>query len=330
MKVAAIIGILALLRPLGASAAVYDDAGTAAGSFLSLGGGARTLAMGGAGVAEQKGPNAIFTNPAQLAREDRGGGSFTHGIYLEGTSLEQLAVSVPTPAGSFGIAMSAFRVGEIESYDNSGTPLGTFSPWDLSLSAAYAYPLGPVAVGGLVSYLQSELAPGSRARGFCADAGVSACPLPDFSVGISLQHMGTPLEYDREANALPLTIRAGASYELDEAGLVFVSDVMKPKDESASIRMGVNKAARVGETVGMNLRAGWRSGAGGGGVAGLALGGGISWRVVEDFMDWPARVRAVGEKSPPNYRISLACVDYAWTPMGELGQAHWFSFALMF
>ena len=56
----------------------------------------------------------------------------------------------------------------------------------------------------------------------------------------------------------------------------------------------------------------------------VAAGGGLHWHPAQGFAG-----RGGAEKRK-TYFVSAVRVDYAWTPMGELGEAHWFSFGLVF
>ncbi len=311
------------------SAAGADgNAGTCSAEFLNVGGGARSLAMGGTGVAGLEEPAAIWLNPAGIARQKEGGGSFMHGAYLEGMAMEQLALAVPTPIGSVGGAISALRVGETDVFNNAGTREGTFSPLEVAITGAYARVIRMAVLGAAVSYLHSQLAEGVKTSGVSVDIGASANPVPDLSVGASVQHLGSSLEYVGESAAIPLTIRGGISYRMKTAGLILASDVVKPSDEALSLRIGLEENMEAGRNMVLSARGGWRSGTAAGSLSGLTAGGAVCWYPKEDFLRRPEG--SDDSVWPSRYRLSGISVEYAWTPLGDLGQAHWFSFALIF
>ena len=284
--------------------------------------------MGGTGVAEIREPAAIWINPAQLAWLGAPEISFMHGVWVEDVALEQLAVAMPTPFGRFGGALTVLRISDIESFDASGNLTGTFSPLDLSLTGAYAYAFGDLAFGVAGTYLRSKLASDARATAFAGGAGVSFTPQPALTISVAALHLGSALKFDQKAASLPVTIRGGASYLLPAYGVTLAADAIKPRDGDLSVHVGAEERIPLREELSVNVRGGWRSRApSGGSVSGATAGGGLLWQPVKGF-GGSRRVREFGEeRSHPVRAIRL---DYAWTPMGELGAAHWFSVALIF
>ena len=294
-------------------------AGTKGFSGINLGGSARLLAMGGAGTAGVREPAAIWVNPARLAGMQAPEMSFTHGVWLVDTTLEQFAGAYPTPLGILGGAFSIVRAGEIDEFDKNGVETGSFTPADSEFSGAYAVSLGSFAFGAVASYLRSELADDATAAAFAGGFGAGFAPHPALTVSAAVLHVGSSLKYDRKASSLPATLRGGVSYSLRSAGVSLAADAVKPGDGEIEFRGGAEEEFRVLDELSASVRCGWHSLAPGpgGGTTGISAGGGITWR--------PGRGLGDSERD-----ISAVRVDYAWTPMGDLGAAHWFSFALIF
>jgi hypothetical protein len=305
--------------------------GTASGAGVSLGGSTRSLAMGGAGMAVLEEPAAIWLNPAQIARLNTYALSLMHGIWVEDVLLDQVAVAIPAPVGRFGGALTYLRVQDIEMFDATGRSTGTFTPSDLTATGAYAMVSGPLVFGVAGKYVQSELASGVKATAVAADAGVSFTPMPNLTFAAAGLHLGSTLKYDRVGARLPATVRGGVAYLLPGSHVALVTDLVKPIDGDVIAHLGVEEGVSFHRTLGLDLRAGWHTGAPRGSLSGASAGCGVNW-VPEAGLDEPGVVSGSGSPFGASraYPIKGVSVDYAWTPMGELGVAHWFSLLLSF
>lgn len=311
--------LLAAADVRGESAAL----GTASGSSFSLGGSARVLAMGGAGTAAVEEPAAIWVNPAQMARLDRHAVSFMHGVWVEDVALEQIALVLPGPQGRFGVAVTVLRVRDVEGYDAAGNSTGAFTPMDISVAGGYSFESGPLAFGAAGKYVKSELAEGAVAVAGAADAGVSYRPVPNLNLSAAGLHVGSNLKYERESARMPTTLRGGAAYVFPGAGVTVAADGVKPLDGDLAVHLGVEESFALLDTVNFDLRGGWHSGAPRGDLSGASAGCGVEW--APPFVAPPPSLGG-----DPSYPIRGVRVDYAWTPLGELGAAHWFSFLIRF
>jgi hypothetical protein len=106
--------------------------GTNAASELLIPVGARYIAMGGASLAMVKGVEAIFWNPAGLARADyTASATFSRMTYIADMNLNYVAVAAKFGGlGSIGFSIKALDIGDIlvtteEFPDGTGA---TFSP----------------------------------------------------------------------------------------------------------------------------------------------------------------------------------------------------------
>jgi hypothetical protein len=251
-----------------------------------------------------------------------------HGIWVEGVSVEQFAVAQPTKYGSFAGGFTAMRAGSYDMYNAAGTATGKYSPGDMSVSVAYAFGWKMLAFGVAGSWLKSSLADGVGAASGAFDAGVSVTPITPLTVSVSALHMGGSFKYGSGAESLPMTVRGGAAFSFGKTGLTAAAEAVKPADGNMEIRAGAEEEFAAGKELMVAARGGWKNGAPQGGVAGLTLGGGIRW--YPDKSDPDEGDAFTSTDGETGYRIGAIGVDYAWTPMGELGNAHWFSIALIF
>lgn len=309
-----------------AARAAAPGAGTASGTVVHLGSTARVLAMGGGGMADVAEPGAIWLNPAELAREHGPASSFLHGAWVEGVALDQFAVSSPTSLGTVGGSVMMLRAGDIPGYDAAGVSTASFAPADTLASLAWATAVDRYTLGAAASYLSSQLADDAKASAFALDVGGGAQVLPELALSAAVQHLGGQLNYHAMGARLPAMIRAGAAYAIPAYRITVVLDAVKPQDGSAGIRAGAEERLIVREDLSLAVRAGYHTDGPRGGAAGAAAGAGFDWHPAGGFG---------GEAQPPgdasrSSLVKAVRVEYAWTPLGELGAANWFSVALIF
>ncbi len=299
-----------------------------AATGLALAGTARSLGMGGAGVAEPGEAGAVWLNPGNLGWLTTPEMAFLHGQYVADIGVNQLSAAIPAPYGgaAFGVAWTG--LGEMDSYNAVGTKVGTFEPGDLSLTAAYGYGAKLWAAGVGLGWVRSELAADARASAVSADAGASVRPMPMLTLGVAVQRVGGKLTYDTEAASLPLTIRGGAAVSVPGIPVTAALDAVMIGDDDLSIRAGVEGRREVKPGLDARARAGYRTGAPAGGVSGLAAGAAVTWRPEHGFFD--REFSRLDDPASRSYRLAAVRIEYAWTPMGDLGNAHWFSLGLLF
>lgn len=312
-------------------AAMLGSAAAFAGSVssgLALAGTARSMGMGGAGAAASMDAGAVWLNPANLGWLAAPEAAFMHGQYVADIGVDQLAVAIPVAHGGAAIAAAWTGLGSIESFNAAGVSVGEFSPGDTSLTLAYGYGTKMWAAGAGLGWIRSELASDARATAWSGDAGVSLRPLPMLTVGASVQRAGGTLTYDRESAALPMTIRGGGAVALPMLPVTLAVDGVRTGDEDLSIRGGAEGRHEVKPGLELRVRGGWRTGTPSGGVSGLAAGAAMTWRPATGFID--RELLRMSDDGGQSFWLTAVRVEYAWTPMGDLGQAHWFSLGLLF
>ena len=302
--------------PTGAFSA--NAAGTTGASFLNNSFGARAAAMGGAVAAGAQGAEALFQNPAALARlqpESPSEVALGYDALIE--TAYQGAAAYARPLGRDG-ALGAGLVYASQSaqttYTNVGDASGNFTPLDVAAGAGYARRIGPVALGAGLKMIRSSLADQSGTSA-AVDLGVLAKHVADvgegpIDVGGSATNLGPPLKLGATASPLPLNVRAGALWHVSpnfDAAL----DIVCPVDQDPYAAFGAEArfpAAMVGSARPWvaSVRAGYNQNAGRtvDGFAGVSFGGGLDFAALR--------------------------VDYAWIALGALGNANRITLAFRF
>ena len=274
-----VVGLaLAVVRP---AAAAGEAAGTAAGSFLSIGNGASALSMAGATLASGNDLAAAAWNPASLARLSALQFSLTHAPLPGGATQEWFAAGGRMGGGETRWALQTLfqRESGIEGRDASNNPTGSLSASDLAVGARLAHRLGnrvDVGVGG--EWVHESLA-SSSGSGFAFDAGLRGEAGP-FGIAVAARHLGGGMSYNGVRYDLPAVVAAGASWTDAAHGVRVNADFESPTHYFQTVRVGGEWMWK-GQ---LALRAGYRSELGGtsterlsGPTFGLGTGVGTMW-----------------------------------------------------
>ena len=317
--------------------------GSAAAPFLTLGGGARSAGLGHAYTAEALGAEALFWNPAGIARPVEGpAGSvvYSHAEWLLEIDRDAAALAVPVGPGVVGL--SVLRVGygdmEVTTVDQPDGTGETFSGSDLAVGLSYAQALtDQFTIGGTAKVVrQSVWDMSSQAFAFDLGLLLQTDYLGGLRLAASIQNFGTKMQLngvntetivdvypDTEGNApqlgrletesfdLPLSFRFGASVPIISAGgaeLRAFADANQVVDNSLNADLGAELMySLAGTTVG--LRAGYRDALLGDDVAShLSFGAGL---------DVPAG----------NTRIGF---NFAYLPFEHLNDTQMFDLSIRF
>jgi outer membrane protein OmpA-like peptidoglycan-associated protein len=201
-----------------ARAHAISGEGTTAATFLKIGVGPRAVAMGEsyAGIADD--PSAVYWNPAGMSQISGPALMAMHAFWLQSTYLEQLAGTLPLPAGTGGFSLVYLNAGDILRSEASDTPdspfRGTFSANDLAFTAAYAYPYDAHLSVGAAVKLFSETIDSQASVGWAADlAFLYKLPWPAWKLGAVVQNLGPATAFQDEYARLPINIKVGASWQ---------------------------------------------------------------------------------------------------------------------
>jgi len=230
-----VVGIALLTVP----SFIRAFSGSTGAAFLELPTAARPAAMGGAYTALASDAYAIGWNPAGLGVLPNPEVSATHLLHIQNTSNSHLSYVQPLgPRQGVGVSLQYFRPGSITQRDANDRVTGSFDGYAGSFGVGYGYRFSSEWSAGLqIKTIREKIADVSGSA-WAGGAGVLYRPLPDWSFGASVDHLGTDLELLQEADDLPQTYRAGAAYLWNKKFTVAV-DAVKKKQADVSGHLGL-------------------------------------------------------------------------------------------
>lgn len=298
---------------LGAACPGASAEGTTGGQFLRIGVGAKATALGETG-ATITGAQSMFYNPAGLAAVTGTEFVFSQVKWIMDVNYSNLALVKGNGDRAYGLAVNYLSLPSIGKYDKYGNSLGeSYSVSDMAVAFGYARRLTPrKAWGADVKYISSRLESES-ATAFAADAGVSYSAVPGtLETGFALQNLGSRLKYVSAGDPLPLNARLGGRYLIrltDNTGdknrqnVSVLADLNSMKGAGFYANLGLELQVNYVEGTLCALRAGYKTQASGS-AGGISFGFGLE--------------------------MAKYTVDYAFSSMGELGQAHRLSLTMRF
>ena len=228
--------VLALASP---ARAAGDAAGTAAGSFLSIGTGTSVLSMAGATLASGHDLASASWNVASLAHVNALEFSLAHSPLPGGATQDWLAGGgrLGGARTRWGLQALFHREGDIDGRDAANNPTGTVSASDLALGASLAQPLGAfVTAGAGIEWVHESLA-GTDGSGVSFSAGLRA-DAGSFGVALAARHLGGQMRYPGASYDLPQVLAGGVSWTDPERGLRVNADLESPSHYWPSARVG--------------------------------------------------------------------------------------------
>ncbi|MBL8023277.1 MAG: PorV/PorQ family protein [Elusimicrobia bacterium] len=265
--------------------------------FLRLPTGARTSALGGAGVAEATGLAGIQINPAGLGRIWRDEVSLSGARWIDDVDVQNLGFAHPFMAGgALAGGLTTLSYGDIPGYSPTGGSEGNVNARDTATRLGYGRNFGSRWAWGVQgTYAQEQLA-GTSAHALVLDGGglwspARQGPLKTLTFGAAFRHWGQNPKFQGKNESLPRSLQAGVNFRPFFEGLSVSVDGLFPAGQSPSLVAGVEYWARDAAAfrVGFNGREA-REG------SGVTLGLG--------FRAWDLDV------------------DYGYVPLGALGEIH--------
>jgi hypothetical protein len=254
--VLAAVALLALTAP---RAHAQDGLTTEGAPFLLIPVGARALGMGQAVVAEQPGSEAVWWNPAGLARADKREVAIHHYQSFVGTGD---VVSILIPSSRLGVLTGSLYIlnyGDQEIVDPGGSPIGSINPRNLVYAATYATGIGRRINGGITfKVVQFRIdcsgacgnVPTVSASTTAIDVGAQfdVGALAPLTLGAAVRNLGLRLQVnDREqSDPLPTRIQVGALYRLAVPPRIVPDVVVKLSADLIDDLDLASPAARVG------------------------------------------------------------------------------------
>lgn len=237
--------------------------GNSAAAELLIPVGARDIAMAGSSIATSTGLDAMYWNPAGLARAEFATNAvFSHMNYIADIGIQYVAVSTRFgDFGSLGLSIKSVGIGEI-AVTTEDQPDGTgqmINPTLLNIGLTYSRMLTDRISIGASATLISERFGLVSATGVAFSGGVQYSGLANvtgLSVGVAVKNLGPRMSFDGDgliregivSNAsgsfykvdaesfdLPSTIEIGLAYNyvLAEENMITVSGVFQNNNFSA-------------------------------------------------------------------------------------------------
>lgn len=280
-----------------------DAVGTTGADFLNLPVGARAVGLGGAYSAIAEDASAIYWNPAGLVQIPKLSAMFMRTEYVDDISYQYAAYAQRLTYDSvLGLSLMMTDIGTIEGYDKSKKPTGSFNPQDQVFTLSYSKAILEfsnkdldVSMGINVKYIKSEIK--DTAKTFAGDFGIMTFNFGDipYRIGVAVSNIGSGLKYDQKRDPLPFNARFGGSINPFE-NILIAADVIVPKGNQTNVQAGVeayitpNELTRLAARVGVDMQQ-MKDG-----FSGISMGVGAT--------------------------LQFFTLDYAFVPMGELGNTH--------
>ncbi len=250
--------VAALMMSLSGSVvahAGFENAGTTAANFLSLGSGAHTLGMGGAVLGLGDDVGGAAWNPAALGWVNGTEGALSHAGLPNGTFQEWAAVG-----GRFGGSPTRWAVnglyqgeGSFDGLDATGASTGSFSVSSMAFGATLAHQLGQRATLGVGAKAVREHIATASGSGFSFDAGLMV-RAGLFGIGIAAQNLGGRMSYGASNYPFPTSYGVGLGFSHPTTGVRIAVDANFPRAYHRDVRAGAEWLYRGV----LALRAGYR------------------------------------------------------------------------
>lgn len=291
--------ILILFIIILTTGAVYGDynySGRRAGVFLEQGVGARAVGMGEAYIVLSDDINSVWWNAAGLGGINSYELLFMHDEYIQGIRQEYGAFGFPLKNnyGTIGVSINYLDYGKYDrttiTSGNSGTTTGSFGAKSWVGSIAWGKKFSRINFGFNLKYISDKL-DNTKASAFGADIGLQYPASELFTIGYTVQNIGTKLKYESERSSLPIVHRIGLGYRQPGGQINFEADAVKSENDKWQVQLG-------GELWAIKNRFALRAGY-------------ISGRDAEDKY-------TVGA----GFLYNGLSLDYAYSPFGKLGSSH--------
>jgi hypothetical protein len=218
----AVVVIVALtMLSLTAFAGNNSRIGTAGGQELVVPVGARGIGLGGSLIASATGVDAIYWNPAGLARMTSDGEAmFSQLSYIADIGASYGAVGIKAGSmGFLGISLKSVAFGDIP-YTTEEYPDGTgqtYSPTFINLGFTYANLFSDRVSFGVTATLVSEKIMNTSASAIAFNGGIqyNDIGLDGLNFGVAIKNIGSDLTFDGSnllVSAAPTDANRDATY----------------------------------------------------------------------------------------------------------------------
>ena len=237
-----------------------SSAGTASGLILRFGMSAKVTGISGAFTGLANDENALYYNIAGLSNLNSGIISLNHLEWFQDIRVDNITFGYKF-GSNFGsaISISHMWMPSIQGFNEQGMETESFDVSSSIVNVGIGYRIVPGFSLGLgVKYFQDKLAEYNGA-GVAFDLGLHMkTVIPGFTLGLTVQNMGGNIIYDKKAQRIPITYRAGLAYDIPNINLILSTDAVKSVDSDFVFNLGVDYnfveyiSARVGNRFSSN------------------------------------------------------------------------------
>jgi len=218
-----------------------SSAGTASAVMLRLGTSSRVTGISEAFTGLANDENAIYYNTAGLANINNGILSLNHLEWFQEVRIDNITFGYKfgSNLGS-AISISHMWMPSINGFNEQGIETNTFDVSSSIVNLGIGYKLfSGFSLGFGAKYFLDKLAD-YQASGLAFDLGLLMKTIvPGLTMGVAIQNMGGNVIYDKEAQRIPITYRAGFAYKIPNVNLTFTSDAVKSVDSDYVLNFGV-------------------------------------------------------------------------------------------
>ncbi len=192
------LGIIFILLNFG-YAGNLDRIGTTSAPMLLIPVGAKSIALGGAVVSNAVGVEAIYYNPAGIAKSEKSEVFFSNMSYLADINVNYLAFTFNgQDIGAFGLSLKSLSFGDIEE-TTEDFPDGTgriYSPTFIVAGVSYSRTLiERVSAGFTMKYIYEGIMQ-TNANSMAIDLGIQYAFDRNLKVGVVMKNVGGKMQYD--------------------------------------------------------------------------------------------------------------------------------------
>lgn len=225
---------------------IYSNgsAGTNAAEVLLISPHASLSASGNAGTGLIR-PNWQYVrlNPAHLSLLSNNIIGFSHNKYLEDMHQNSLNLIQEFNNIKYYVGLDYFGYGNFDRvYDMPSGPAsaGEFSAYSYIVKTYFSLPqIRNIYSGFGLKYFFEKLDSYSG-NAIAFDLGfLYILEEYNFAIGLTLENFGTKIKYHKEEENLPLLIRAGLSYNLNEDNFILLFDAEKINNQSINYYLGI-------------------------------------------------------------------------------------------
>lgn len=299
---------------------VYGGSGAA---FLKIPVGASAIGMGSAYTAMALDHTALYWNPAGLHAVNQKELGFMHAELFEGTQLEFIGLALPLNSNKqqenkekqkkrwgLGMGVTYLHQESLDGRDENRNKTQTFSASDFAATFAGGAKISKRTSLGLSAKILRQQIEANQSYGWAMDFGILT-QIPKLNLGVSLLNFGPAMKFLDEHYSLPITLSLGTAYRLN-SWLNFSLDWKHYlADKNSSLGYGMEVLL----TRFVSLRAGY--------LTSLA-------ELKNSKAGDQSLKQIAGLNTGMGLKFQKCQLDYAFTPMGNLGQAHRFSLTYKF